>query len=308
MKKLALGMAALGIVAIWLSSSSALAGEPDLRWRFQKGQALKYVLKHREVRTAELADQKFETTTQSEYGWRWTVHEVAADGTATLHKKWTSLRVQCNAANFEFSYDSTQSARPPDDYRKRLANLFDQILYAGEYQLRLAPNGQLHDLKGLNKVLDENNPGMNILDFHALHLRDGTFAWFLRQALGQLPEDKKQQKWTVDAKANLSDVGPVTGQVVFVRKGTAKSADRVCEHIAFSGRHTAELDMKWLNVAVKGPLRTTQFQGELWFDARAGVLARGTADIDLAGDLKFGDNATVMKLRFHHQLELELQP
>src|SRR5216684_3875449 len=91
-----------------LGAPALPAAEPiDLHWQLKKGQVLKYLLKHREVRTVTVGDEKFETTTATECDWQWTVQEVDDQGTATLELKLKGLRMTCNGKDFDFQYDSS---------------------------------------------------------------------------------------------------------------------------------------------------------------------------------------------------------
>lgn len=211
--------------------------------------------------------------------------------------------MQINGQNFAYQYDSGKGQRD-DEYQKTLSNLYDQVLFSGKYRVRLGPSGRLLELKGLSKVLEDTNPGLNILDYHGLNLRDETFALFLQQALGRLP-DKKQDKWQVETKASLGEWGSVTGLVDFTRKPAVKINDRPCAQIDVAGKQTADLEMKWLNIPLKGTVQTTKLKGTLWFDAKAGALERSTVEMATKGELKIGSG--VMKLTFQHQLEMETQ-
>lgn len=71
--------ARLAALTVLLSAVAGLvsAAEPlELRWRFKRGQILKYVLKHHEVRHTEIGSLTAETTTDSEYDLHWTVKEL----------------------------------------------------------------------------------------------------------------------------------------------------------------------------------------------------------------------------------------
>jgi hypothetical protein len=293
------------VLAFLLCCSWAWAADPGPpRWKFQKGQALNYLLKHGEVRTVEVGDQKLETTTRTEYEWTWTVADIGDKGTATLEQKLTALRVSCTGKDFQLDYDSARANTADDDYRKKLIRLLDQVRFFGNYQVRLGPRGEVVEVRGFSKLLEEHDPGMNILDFHALNLHDDTFGWFLGQALGRLPdaEQARKAKWRVDIDKEIAGMGPVTGSLDFTLKKAG--ADRRTLELDFQGTQTLDLDMKWIGIALRGKLQTTKLAGNVRFDAQAGALESSTAQIDMKGDLKFGDNST-LAVSFQHNLELQ---
>src|SRR5262249_39340141 len=109
--------------------------------------------------------QEFKMTTQTELEWQWLVRDVDAEGVASLEMKLTAVRMEINGKSFDFSYNSGRANTTDDDYKKRLINLLDQVRYAGSYTVRLKADGQVVEVRGLSKILDDTNPGLNLLDF-----------------------------------------------------------------------------------------------------------------------------------------------
>jgi hypothetical protein len=64
---------------------------------------------------------------------------------------------------------------------------------------------------------------------------------------------------------------------------------------------------KWLGNMLTGTLRTTKLVGEIRFDPKAACVSRSRAEIDLGGELRFGNetNPTKLNVRYQHTLELE---
>lgn len=290
--------------ALCLFSRSYAQDADNLRWQFKPGQSHKYLFKHKEVRKVEVGDLKAETTTIAEFDWLWTVQDVDASGAATLDVKVNNLRFATTGQNFDYHYDSSRGNLGDSDYHKRLIGLLDQLRYAGKYQLRIDPAGRVLEVKGMSKVLEENNPGLQILDYHGMNLHDETFAWFLQQALGRLPGKGDKHKWQVAVEASLGDMGTATGQLEFER--AAKPDEQGLITIRWQGSQSADLNTKWVGVDVKGTLKTTKLVGKMVFDPRAGRLHSGIAIIGMAGDLKVGGGG--FKMTYQHELELTKQP
>jgi hypothetical protein len=277
-----------------------------LRWKFQKGQVYKYLMKHREVRTVEVADQKFETTTNAEYDWQWTVQEVDDKGQATLEVKLPALRVATAGKDYDYQYDSARANTAADDYQKKLFHFYDQLRFA-TFRLKLKPDGRVAEVFGFDKVQGEATGDTQVPDFHGFNLHDDSFAWFLQQPLGLLP-GSAAAAWKVPVEGKLAGFGLVSGQVEF-RLGDkpVMVGDRACREVRFTGEQALEVETKWLNNVLTGRLKTTKLAGAARFDARAGELRQGECQAELAGELKVGagENAAVMKIRFRHELELE---
>src|SRR5262249_51052634 len=144
------------VLVVLLLSVPAAAEPVELRWQFKKGQALKYELRHREVRTVEIADQKLETTTTTEYEWTWTVQGVDDQGQQTLAHNVPALRVDSMGKDFNFRYDSAQGNSSQDEYQKKLIHFYDQLRF-GEYRIQLRPDGRVAGVTGFDKLLGEIN-------------------------------------------------------------------------------------------------------------------------------------------------------
>lgn len=282
----------------------ATAGAADLRWQFKKDQVFKYTLKHREIRTVEVADQKFETSTTTEYEWTWTVQEVSDEGVATLGHKFTALRVASTGKDFDFRYDSAQGSQESDDYKKKLIHLYDQLRF-GEYRIQLRPDGRIMSVTGFDKLLGEINADSNVLDFHALNLHDDTFGWLLQHALGILPpKDAADVKWEASADAKLPTAGQVMGKTLYE---LGKPDEESRSVVNFQGSLLVDTVNKWLGNTLTGSLKTTKLAGEIRFDPKTTCVSRGKAELDLGGELRFGNetNPTKMNVRYQHTLELE---
>src|SRR5262245_38827517 len=184
-----------------LIAPAARAAEPvELRWQFKKDQVLKYVIRHREVRNTEIADQKIETITNLEYDWHLTIKDVDAAGTASIELKLNGLKVDATGYQFAFQYDSSRSIDQEGKYNKDLKNYYDQLRFAS-LRMQMKPDGKISDVYGFDKLIAETTPGTQVAEFHCYWLRDDSFAWFLQMALGVLPDKKVERdaKWKLAA-------------------------------------------------------------------------------------------------------------
>lgn len=297
------------LLLLLIPVAAGAADGVELRWKFQKGDVHKYLMKHKEVRTVKVGDQTFETTTTMEYEWQWTVKDVDDKGTASLEQKLTGLRASSTGLNFDFQYDSTRANQSDEDYKKKLIHLYDQLRFA-TFKLKVKRDGRVSDLEGFSKVLGEVTPGTQVGDFHGLNLYDDTFTWYLQQLLGTLPETAVTTggKWKTPVQTKLSGFGDLTGQMEFtLQDKPVKVADRPCQEVRLGGSQALELDMKWLNNPLKGTLKTTKLAGAVRFDPKAGSVRSSEVQAEMSGELKLGpgDNPAVLKVTFQHTLELE---
>ncbi|HXG10148.1 MAG TPA: DUF6263 family protein [Gemmataceae bacterium] len=286
----------------------------ELRWRFTKGQVLKYLLKHREVRDARIGTLEPSTTTDTEYELEWTVQDVDDQGTATIEQKLTALRVSISGKDREFHYNSARANESTEAYQKKLIQLYDQLRFT-TYRLKLKSDGTVAEVYGFDKLLDEIGSGLtgggfNVLDFEGINVRDGSFGWFLQQALGTLPRGAIGQgaKWSQPVQAKLAGLGELTGRNDFTLGSVVTVGDRPCWEIAFKGAQSLEVDMKWIgNNLLRGTLKAGKLGGTIRFDAQAGKLAASQVEAEISGDLKLGagDSNAVLKISFRHTVEME---
>jgi hypothetical protein len=304
-----LGLASL--LAVALLPSVRAADPVELRWQFKKGQVFKYLLKHREVRTVEVGDQKFETTTDSEYDWQWTVTEIDDKGTATLELKLQGLRVSSNGKDYEYRYDSSRVNEATEELNKNTIHFHDQLRFSN-YRLRLKGDGAVAEVYGLDKVQDETTASTPVAMLSGYHLRDDSFGWFLQLLVGVLPGKPVAEgaKWKLPAPAKLKGLGDLNGQLEFSLDKPVAVGERPCQRVRLAGACTLELDMKVPNSTLQGTLKTSKIEGTVLFDANGGMVRKGEGQIDFSGDLKLGigDQPLVLKMGFKNKLELEAKP
>lgn len=303
-----------GLTLLLLPAIAWPADAVELRWRLTKGQVLNYLFKHREVRSVAVADQKFVTTTDSEYELQWTVKEVDEKGIASIEQKLTALRVRGNGKDWDFQYDSSRANTSEEEYKKKLIHFYDQLRFT-TYRLKLKSDGTVAEVLGFDKLQGELGEGLrvnglSVLEFEGLNLRDDTFAWYLQQVLGTLPRAAVAPgaTWNQPVQQKLAGVGEATGKIEFTLKGPAKVGDLACQEIRLKGEQSLDLNMKWVgNNILNGLLKTSKLAGGIRFDAQAGRLVTGETAIEMAGDLKLGTaaNAATVKVSFEHTLELE---
>ncbi len=290
--------------------SARAADTRELRWQFRKGQTYKYLVHHHEVRTSELADQKFETTTESDYEWHWKVDSIEDQGTATLTWKLGRLRVTTSGKDFDFTYDSMGQNRSDEEYRTRLINLYNQLRHAS-FQVKLKPSGQVVEIRGFDKVLNDIEAA-DVKAFHAVNLHDESFAFFLQQTLGVLPETKvsSDARWEVPFRSTWTGLAETRGKWEFQRGKPALVGKHSCETIAWKGEESFDVDMTFVQSPLKGTLKSSQLGGKVSFDAKAGLVRASESKSLISGTLKLGDGEKPLpiKVTFVHKLQLEYLP
>ena len=148
----------LSVSALWLGASvvalNALPCEAHaeakttLRWRFQKGERLHYVLDADSVQDMKVPipvpDPLFDvkSTTSRTLESAWSVEDVATDGTARISLALERVRIAVKAPGGELSED-TKSETPPMSERSKA--LRDVI--GGTLAFRMTQRGEVKDIK-----------------------------------------------------------------------------------------------------------------------------------------------------------------
>lgn len=290
----------LSLVLLLFASAPLHAAEGvELRWAFKKGQTFKYLMTHHEVRTVAVGDGKFETTTDLDLDWQWTVAEIDDKGVATVEAKLAGLKASIKGHDYEVQYDSAGKNTTEDAYTKTVFHYFDQLRFA-KYRLRLAPDGRVVEVRGFDKVIADLPAGNQAAEFHGQGLHDDTFAWYLQQALGLLPAAKVTEggKWKEPVKTKLAGFGDMTGQTEYRLDKPAKSGDVLCQVVRFEGSATIDLSLQLGNLGLAGPLKITKVEGAVRFDPKAGAVRDSEYKTEMSGDLKLGDGGSIMKVGY----------
>lgn len=300
---------AFGWLLLLLVAGVSNGAEDDLvpRWRFDKGRDYKYVMSHQEVRTTILGDQTLVTTTTTELDQTWKFLEREADGTAVFELTLTGLRQTSMGRDFEFRYDSTQPAAVTGDYSRQLSAVLDNVRH-GRYRLRLAPDGRVLEVSGLDKVFRDTGADGKLVDLHAMGLHDATLAWLLQHLLPagpQPPAGVKAGAWKVSCSRALPPFGQSEGMMAYQSKRVGKEIE-----IRGKGQQGIELDSSLLNAPLRGRLAVEPITSETQFDPERGVVTRSEAAVTMAGKPKWGreNNAFELTVKFEHKLKLDLQP
>jgi hypothetical protein len=178
-------------------------GKFDLRWKFEKGQALRYrTVQKNAIEAGGIAIEQEMSQVMS-----LTTAEVDDQGTGTLTVKYESLAAR-GSGLLEYDYDSEKDKKESDNPMvKVLANLVGQT-----FTMKVTPSGQVKEVKGFDKILekmlaaggDENSNMM----FKQM-LSDDTMKTMMQQWFSPLPAEKvaKGEAWSNDVSMPVPPLG-----------------------------------------------------------------------------------------------------
>lgn len=301
-------LALLALVLLTVALPAADGVKP--RWQLKKGQVLKYLLRHHEDRTVSLKDEKFETRTELDLHWEWTVDAVDEKGTVTLKGKLAGLRAAIAGRGYEFAYDSNGTNASEEVYKKDLISYMDQ-LRSTAYTMRLSPEGQVIEISGFDKSLADMPPGSDVHSIHGYNLRDGSFAWYLQQSLGVLPDVQVQEggRWKQPNKNKLAGIGELTGETEY-RLTRAAKAGAATHELGFEGAHAMDVEMKFGTLILRGPMKIGKVRGTVQFDPKTQTVQSSEYKAEMRGDFKLNEDpdTPILKMEFKQTVTLETRP
>lgn len=178
-------------------------GKIDLRWKFEKGQALSYkTVQKNGFEAGGIAVEQEMSQVMS-----LTTTEVDDKGTGTLTVKYESLAAR-GTGLLEYDYDSEKDKKESDNPMvKVLAKLVGQ-----SFTVKVTPTGQVSEVKGFEKILEKmaaegGDEGTNMMLKQMLS--NDTMKTMMQQWFSPLPSEKvgKGDGWTNDVSMPVPPLG-----------------------------------------------------------------------------------------------------
>jgi hypothetical protein len=268
---------------------SALADEPVLlRYKFAKGDTLIYRATHEERQHQTIADQKIETTTNSEAVTSQVVDEIDGDGNAILKTKTVSQKRKSDGQN-KFEFDSKSTERDTSSEIGAAATPVLERLTGSEYQVKVTPRGYVSEIKGFFEIiadLAKEKPSAPILagvipDNEGQKVGEQEhFIIFSEKAVS--PGDN----WDYSYEVPLKGLGKVTGKSTYTYEGNDRVGDRKTVRIGVKSDLTIDFDMEILGVKLTGTMSSTNATGTAQFDAASGRIVSTKNTSTMTGPLK----------------------
>jgi hypothetical protein len=195
MKPLRLAVASAAVAVVTLGWSSLLGQEGALRYRWTKGEPLRYRVVQDVNATMTGIPGMGEMTvrntmTQVEL---LTPQDVAADGTATLEAKFESVKMEMATPMGTFAYDSANPSQNSSDPTIGQIGAVMGALVGESITIVMSPNGAIQKMEGMTRILQKVQQAApqagNALGMGGLEsvLSDEAFKGTFGQGFGSLP-------------------------------------------------------------------------------------------------------------------------
>ncbi|QDV79463.1 hypothetical protein K2D_30780 [Planctomycetes bacterium K2D] len=271
-----------------LVASSARGAEP-LVWKWQKGDAARYLMTQSMGMTIQAgAGGQAETSMQQDMLMDWAVEDVSEDGAAVVEQRVERIVMQNKAgAGQEFKYDS-DSEDPPAGMAALVAPAFDAMV-AHPFQMTMLPTGEITEVTlsdELSKALD-NLPGGAV--------SSDMIKQMSQQASLKFPTEPLAvgDKWTTTAEVTSPAIGKMKVHTTYTYDGVREVDGKTYE--AFTPAIEMELGEN------KGPMAidfdTKESTGEILFDREKGRVFRSRVLQTVDIRVKMGENEIVNSMK-----------
>lgn len=288
--RIALPVAAAALLAL-TGNSTAEAGKP-LRWKFQAGDELRYLVQQESLTAITNSGLDFDVELQQSVNTVWTVQSVDDDGTADLTMKVERIRMSMNSPfSGEFSYDSDSEETGEGQLWEMVAPLF-QAAMSGEFQARITPAGEALEIalpEQLAEILEAQQEAAIQNLMMGGGITEQTFHEMIGWTFFRVPGDdvEPQAKWSWAQEVLMEPIGSQELTSNFHYVGSESRDGRELEQIG------VEVAMEFLATEGGEPDLYLEFtehetKGSTLFDAARGraVETTLTQTLSLEGDFR----------------------
>ncbi len=276
------------------ASLSAVRQEVTLRYRWNKGETLRYRMTQQSSSTLSglpggMGDITIEQSTAQVY--RVAAKDVASDGTTTLEQVIESIKMDMDAPMGKMSFDSTKpapaSGNPMDDLLKTVLS----PLAGAQFTLTLTPTGSVQKVEGISRAMEKmfaNLPQdpqvQGMLSGLKANLSDDGIKGMFSQGFAQMPQQplKPGDTWKASFTIPNPAVGAMTTSIVSTLQGVEGSgADQVAK-IATKLTITQDEGVKGqMPMGMSAKLGASSGEGEVLFDVAKGQARKGVTRLTM---------------------------
>ena len=254
-------------VLLMCSCLSAIEAQEVLRWKFQKGQELHYVMEQKMDTKINVMGRDLGTTMTQIMDIDWIIKSVDEDGTAQMIQTISRIRLKLNGPTLNVDYDTKSGERPDNPLAQNLTRTFD-ALAGGEFTMTMSSQGEVKDAK-LPKKFEEalaKNPQGGA----AIGISPDSMKQMMAKSGIVFPKEavKKGSSWMRPMEVKLP-FGQMIVTNQFVYDGKQTKGDRSLERITLKPTLTLKPNP---DSPFMINLKSQDSNGEIFFDKSAGSL------------------------------------
>lgn len=267
-------------VALVADGSSALGQDATLRYKWVKGDQVRYRTTQRSSTTMSgvpgLGELTIDQTLVQVV--RMAVEDVAADGGITLRQTFESVRLEQSSPTGTIVFDSTVASTPADQGAAVMATMMSAMI--GEsVTIEIAPSGRVNTVQGMSRILEKAMKTLpaspaTTLAFNQIKgsMSDDVVRGLVEQGFATFSDRQVKAGDTWTSQSEL--INPILGKVTAARTFTLTSLDsRDGTSVA---RLAVTIAIKQVEPSTAGPLGIgakvgdSESAGEIVFDITKG--------------------------------------
>lgn len=270
------------------------AGAATLRWKFQPGETLHYVMDQKTITAVKGGPQDIKSTMSQTIDMEWAVKEVGADGQASLTQTITRVRTKIESGLIAaFEFDSNEAKDPEGPIAANLAPLL-RALVGAEFAFKMTPEGELTDIKVPAKVLDALKKSGTLGGNTGMFSEEG-MKNMVRESSLALPKEEleKGKSWTRQTKIPMPPLGTMTLDKNYTYQGPETKDGKNLERINLATKVDIQLTPA-NNIEMK--VQSQEGQGSFFFDNASGRVAESNVSekIEMVFKIKVADQEQEM--------------
>jgi Family of unknown function (DUF6263) len=275
------------VVAILVGVSSAYGQDATLRYRWVKGDEVRYRLSQQGNTTVTgLPGVGEMTNDQSNVQvFHQTVEDVAADGSATLRQTFESVRMEMSSPAGKAVFDSAAADKPTDPIAAAMGMTMSAMI--GEsITIVVLPTGAVIRVEGMSRILDKilktlpQNPalGQTISQLEGI-MGDDAMRSLFEQSFVKFPDRavKTGETWTGQFKMSNPMFGALTTTLTSTLKGVESGNGASIARITAMIAVTQDAEAKGSGLpGMTAKLADSKGEGEMLFDITKGRLQKSS--------------------------------
>lgn len=274
-----------------VASGPILRADEVLRWKFAKGDVLRYEVQQNMKQNVLANGAKIEMLIDQTYDLRWTVEGVDSEGQAEVAFRFDRIRFKMTSAGLSFEFDSDDADNPPDNPAfKQVADTM-KAMRDVRFTFRADPLGNLSDMKGLDELAKRLPAGAGSEFFSEDSIEQTASQGFVRFAADAIAQGKGWQK---QYDLQMPQLGKVTGEETYTLEGPDSLEGQQCLRIASRSKIEIAPEKDGPLAQAGAKFEIQPIDTKYFFDNQAGrllkseasqqmqiVLNTGTADIQM---------------------------
>ncbi len=262
-------------VSLFAFSASPLSvqAQEELRWKFQSGETLKYLVQQKMQTEMSVAGQKVNSTMQQSMDMSWKVGTVSPIGNATVSQTVERVKMKMEGGPFgAIEFDTSSTEVPANQIVKAMADVFRKIV-GQEFQVTMLPSGKVQDVQVPKELLSSITSGIG----GASPLNEDTLKQMMEQSSVMLPGGvvKVGETWNSSQQVELP-----FGQMTVSSQMTYEGKDASTGMAKIAMKPTISVTPKE-GAPIQVSLTKSEGVGRVLFDAARGRIVRSDLNLTL---------------------------